>query len=443
MKRSVWGATACWTLPVFIENTLFQLDARAASVPTVGGEGPILVILQLGGGNDSLNTVIPYTNATYQNNRPNIRITSGLNALGKADMLQGSAGSIVQQDLALHPELTYLHQLWEEGSLAIINGIGYPNPNLSHFTSFDFWHTAEPNGPVRDGWLGRYFDHQCSGCAPTTALEMAESQSLALYSKSASDASIAIQNPHGFTWRDLENTDRDILLEGLYRKLVGLDHPVDFGIDTVDEVLSYVQRTSHTAMFSAKSVQTALESTYQSFPLHSGWSSEIDGLEAEFFNAAALINGGLDTSIYYLHQGGYDTHNSQVGANNDRHANLLTEANRSIRAFTEEMKAQGKWDRVLLFTFSEFGRKVIENGSFGTDHGAAASLFVTGGAVKPGFYGQFPDLNDRIKNHSLKHNIDFRRVYRTVLEKWLQVPASAMNDIFPSQPTNFDILPFV
>ena len=401
--------------------------------------------MQMAGGNDSLNTVIPFENDIYVGARSSLRFTEEDGIL----KLDTAAPSITgeSENVALHPNLSQFNEIWNDGNMAIVNGVGYPNPNLSHFTSFDYYHTARPNEPVQDGWLGRFFDHQCSGCEPTTAINFSERPTLAMHSQEASNASIAVSDPANFTWRDLENDDRDIHLEDLYRRLVGLDHPVDSGLDLNDETLAYVQRAAHSAMISSRSVQLALDgSSGPAFPLYQNWLET--RLANDFRNIAALIYGGLNTSIYYVNQGGYDTHNNQVvGASplEGRHADLLEELDGAIGAFVAEMKAQGNWDRVLIMTFSEFGRKVIENGASGTDHGAAETLFVLGGKVVPGYFGELPDLSEqaRIKNHSLQHNVDFRRVYRTVLENWLGAPPSAMSEIFPSQPSNFDLIGFV
>ena len=441
IKHSLWGATACWTIPSFLDNTLHGLDARASSARPAGADGPILVVVQLAGGNDSLNTVIPYTNATYLSARPNLNITQGVLPLGNTDML----GQVAPQTVALHPGLGRFHELWEGGDLAIVNGVGYPNPNLSHFTSFDYWHTAEPHNPIRDGWLGRFFDHQCSGCDPTSAFNMDNRAALAFLSSQGTSANVDAKVPAEIAWKDFSSTRGNIDLENSYRHLIGLDHPLDSGVSDQDEVLAYVQRSSHNAMISARTIYNVLDSQGDGFPYSNSWAEDPSKLEKDFKNVAALIAGGLDTSIYYMHQGGYDTHNNQISADpdNNRHDNLLAELNTAIGAFADEMKAQGVWDRVLLFTFSEFGRKVIENGSNGTDHGAAASLFAMGGAVNPGFYGLFPDLDDREKKDSLKYNVDFRRVYRTALQNWLGLPASALSEVFPNQPSEFSPLGFI
>ncbi|MGY8696323.1 MAG: DUF1501 domain-containing protein, partial [Verrucomicrobiia bacterium] len=236
----------------------------------------------------------------------------------------------------------------------------------------------------------------------------------------------------------------------MYRKLFGLDNSTDNGISATDQSLAYVQRAAHSAMVSTASVQAAIEQggtllTNPQWPTGNGLANNLKVI-------AQLIKGKSDTSIYYARQGGYDTHNNQVNADPEvgplggRHFDLLNSLNGGLKAFVDEMKAQGNWDRVVILTFSEFGRKVIQNGSSGTDHGAAESLFVMGGQVKGNeYYGLYPDLaaDARVKRNSMDFNVDFRTVYRTLLEKWMGVPPSAMPNIFPSQPVNFDPLAFL
>ncbi len=441
IKKSAWGAATSLTLPAFLHQTLFQLDARAQSLPPQGGEGPILVILELGGGNDTLNTVIPYTNSTYLGARPTIGLSTehGVLQIGQGQSVTGAS-----EQLALHPNLANLHQLWQEGDLAIVNGVGYPNPNLSHFTSFDYWHSAQPNTEAKDGWIGRYFSNQCSGCDATQAIELATRSTSAFKAPEGASPSVSFRDPEQYGWRDLELVGRDIPLESLYRELIGLDHRVDDGIDLSSEALSFVQRSTHNAMISARNVREASETGGEM--LVEDWPN--NGLGRDMNRIARLIKGGMNTSIYYVHQNGYDTHNNQSGGNplSGRHFDLLNTLNGALGAFVQEMKLSGFWDRMLILTFSEFGRKVIENGSRGTDHGAAESLFVMGGAVNGGqFYGKYPDLAEdaRVKRDSMDYNIDFRTIYRSVLENWMQTPASAMADIFPNQPAEFNPIAFV
>ena len=444
VSKSVWGATASMTLPGFIQQTLFNLDARAQSLPPQGSEGPILLIMELAGGNDTLNTLIPYTNSIYRDARPTIRLGEEHNILKIADK-DGPSVTGNNEPLAFHPNLPRFKQMWDDGELGIINGVGYPNPNLSHFKSFDYWHSAEPNGVPKDGWIGRYLDNQCDGCGATTGIYINRRPTFAFKSSSAASPTVAFQNPQFFNWRDQQILGREKSLEGLYRNLIGLDNGADNGISEEDDTLAYVQRSAHSAMISTESVQLAMESGGEL--LNPDWPT--NGLANSLRTIARLIKGQSETSVYYARQGGYDTHNNQIFTGDPltgRHFDLLQTLNGALGAFIDEMKAQGNWERVVILTVSEFGRKVIQNGSLGTDHGAAETLFVMGGRVAGNqYYGLYPDLaaDARVSRHSMDFNVDFRTVYRSVLEKWMGVPASAMPAIFPSPPVDFTPLDII
>ncbi|OUW19757.1 MAG: hypothetical protein CBD18_00275 [Opitutales bacterium TMED158] len=445
VAKSVWGATASMTLPSFLQQTIFNLDAQAQTLPPEGDQGPIILLMEMAGGNDSLNTVIPYSNSVYTEARPTLHLGEQDGILRLTDK-RGPSITGNDEDLALHPNLTAFHELWQDGQLGIINGVGYPNPNLSHFTSFDYWHSAEPNSVPRDGWIGRYLDNQCDGCGATTGVFINRRPTFAFKSSEGISPTVTFNNPANFDWRDFSGLGREKTLGEMYRNLIGLDHPTDSGISETDDTLAYVQRAAHSAMISTASVQTAIDEAGDL--LNNNWPST--GLGNSLQTIARLIKGRSQTSIYYARQGGYDTHNNQIFDNasplEGRHSNLLQDLNNSLGAFVDEMKLQGHWDRVVILTFSEFGRKVIQNGSRGTDHGAAESLFVMGGQVKGNeYFGLYPDLaaDARVSRNSMDYNVDFRTVYRTLLEKWMGVPPAAMPDIFPSQPVNFDPLAFL
>ena len=432
------------TLPGFIQQTLFNLDARAQSLPSQGGDGPIILLMEMAGGNDTLNTLIPYTNSIYRGARPEIRLGTEHNILQITDQ-DGPSVTGKNEPLALHPNLTRFKEMWDDGELGIINGVGYPNPNLSHFKSFDYWHSAEPNGVQKDGWIGRYLDNQCDGCGATTGIYINRRPTFAFKSDAAASPSVTFRDPQTFNWRDKQILGREKSLEGLYRNLIGLDHETDDGVSEENDTLAYVQRSAHSAMISTESVQLAMERGGNL--INPDWPS--NGLANSLKVIAQLIKGRSDTSVYYARQGGYDTHNNQVledGPLSGRHFDLLQTLNGALGAFVDEMKAQGNWDRVVILTFSEFGRKVIQNGSHGTDHGAAETLFLMGGQVAgTQYYGLYPDLAEdaRVSRNSMQYNVDFRTVYRSILEKWMGVPPSAMSAIFPSPPRDFQPLDII
>lgn len=440
LKRSLSGATASLTVPAFLGQTFLGLDAHAQAVG-LGPDGPILVVLQLSGGNDSLNTVVPYNggdSAIYYAERPNL-------AIAPEDVLTLNG----ETDYGFHPSLPKLRSLWNSEELAIVNGVGYPNANLSHFTSMDFWHTAEPNLPKRDGWLGRFFDHQCSGAGDECDLLGIDAGGSGLAFQSAgADGRIGLGSPDNFRWKGSGEQRSEPAIQELYARLNRYDHSWKSEIESEKAALAYVQRTAHNALTGANSVQEAVDTGGTPTTLFPETS-----LGDQFKNIATLIKGGMTSSVYYVEQSGYDTHSGQFdvdGSGNPslagRHVDLLTELDNALDAFVMEMKSQSNWDRVLLFTFSEFGRKVIENGSRGSDHGAGSSLFVTGGQVVPGMHGTMPSLAaaDRIKNESMDFSIDFRRVYRTALESWLGVPSADIPNVLPSAPVgSFSPLGFV
>ncbi|MEM7384024.1 MAG: DUF1501 domain-containing protein [Verrucomicrobiota bacterium] len=445
LLRSATGAATSATIPAFLGQTFFGLDANAQTIGTDGSDGPITVVIQLSGGNDGLNTVIPLNGSDsriYYDERPNLAIPE--------ELVLPLAG---QPDFGLHPALTNLQQLWQTGELAIVQGVGYPNPNLSHFKSFDFWHTAQPNTVASSGWLGRFFDHECSGsgdgCGQASGINISSTRNLA-FAANDSNASIATENPPDFGWKSGGAPGSEPEIERVFRKMVGLDRRTR-ATSTEKEALAYVQRITHAALIGASTIGEALENLDgKTFP-HAEFPNS--SLGQALRHIASLILGGMQTSVYYADQTGYDTHSLQFTLDHNRHpllgrhAHLLNELDEAVGAFASEMRAQGQWDRVLGFTFSEFGRKVIENGSHGTDHGAASCLFVFGGQVKGGMYGELPSLKeeDRIKNHGLEHHIDFRRVYRTVLQNWLGVPSSRVSDVLPTAPVDgkFDPVPFI
>ncbi len=449
LRTSLLGAAAKFTAPAFIGEG-FLNQAMAASDGPGSADGPIVLVVQLTGGNDGLNTVVPANvsaqnaSSIYYDERPNLAVPA-------SSVLNLSDG------FGLHPALSSLHSVWGEGDLAIINGVGYNNPNLSHFASTDYWHTAQPNAPVRDGWLGRFFDHQCSGtggCEPTIGVNIDSRPNLAFFSEEGT-AGISMERPDAFRWRDEDYGYQveDPTMESLYRRATGIDHPLVSGISGTDPALAYVQQAAQSAMISSRTVKCALEAGATTFPTSSKWDDVEDNnyFARRLREIASMINGGLNTEVYYVEQGGYDTHADQIDPNaaiaalGGRHNQLLTELNEGLDAFISEMKAQGNWDRLCIFTVSEFGRKVIENGTNGTDHGAAAPVFVMGGGVNAGLYGSLPNLNEanRIKNDSLAATVDFRQIYKTVLQQWLGVPSGNISQVLQGTPGSLPTIPFL
>ena len=418
LRTSLLGAAASWTLPVFLEKTFFALDAMAADAltqVTTGRDGTILVVLQMAGGNDGLNMVVPFADDAYHRARPQLALPAD-----KILPLNSYAG--------LNPRLTGLKSLFDEGHLAVIQGVGYPNPNRSHFRSTEIWQTASDAERVeREGWLGRYFDNCCAGSDPTVGVAIGNEMPQAFTARTPTG--VVFSRPEQFRFQSSEE-------ESFFRQL---NEPADGtlaapeggsigaiagGTSSDLSAADFLQRTALDAQLSSdKILEIARKSkpavAYPAGPLANNLSL-----------IARMIGGGLTTRVYYASQGGFDTHAGQANAHN----RLMTELNDALAAFVADLRQQGNFERVLLITFSEFGRRVQENANGGTDHGAAAPMFALGGKVKPGLFGKYPSLTD-LDNGDLKFNTDFRSVYGSILENWLCVPsASVLGRKFPTLP---------
>jgi uncharacterized protein (DUF1501 family) len=391
--------TTCSTVPLWLGKSAKALSKALAN-------GRILVIVQQAGGNDGLNTVIPYTDPLYTGNslRPTLHITSGLEA------------TTLDEQNALHPKLTRLKNWFTNGNVAVVNNVGYPNPNLSHFVATDYWELGTSPGSAlstTQGWIARYFDSQCGGLPPDqidalTMLAAGKSEvPLTLRTSPnylppavASFGSYALAAPSGD-----QGTNRLNAIEALNT------------VTTLSSSLDFVMRSSATAQASIDDIAAASQQpTINSFPVGSLGT----GLDI----ASKVIRGGFPTNIFYVSQGGYDTHANQIAngdpINGGDHPALLDTFDQGIDAFLKDMEQAGLLDKVVLMTFSEFGRRVQENSSDGTDHGTSNCLFVAGGGTVGGIYGGQPNLAD-LQGGNLKHSIDFRSVYSRVLQDWLLV----------------------
>jgi uncharacterized protein (DUF1501 family) len=412
------GAAATWTLPVFLEKTFFALDALAADTGTqtvTGKDGAILVVLQMAGGNDGLNTVIPYADDAYHVARPRLR-------LGADQLLK------IDNHIALNPKLAGLKSLYDEGHVAIVQGVGYPNPNRSHFRSTEIWQTAsDADRTLSDGWLGRYFDNCCTGADPTVGVAIGEETPQAFAAKNPTG--VTFSRPEQFRFRSSEpGNGRMSTEEMFFRELneAGAGEDSDAAVSNAGgsigaipgktkndlSTLDFLQRTALDAQLSSDKILAIARKYKSSVPYPQGQ------LAASLNIIARMIAGGLPTRVYYASQGGFDTHAGQINT----HERLMGEFNDAVAAFVADLKQQGNFERVLLMTFSEFGRRVQENANNGTDHGAAAPMFVLGGAVKPGLFGKHPSLTD-LDHGDLRFNTDFRSVYGTVLDQWLKAPS--------------------
>lgn len=343
----------------------------------------VVVILQLSGGNDGLNTVIPVRNDLYYKARPKLGI-----ARDKALALTDEVG--------LNPALTGFKELYDDGSLAILNSVGYPNPDRSHFRSMDIWQTAsQSNEYWTNGWVGRYLDAQCHGCdKPTQAIEIDDVLSLAL--KGENVKGIAVKDPRRLYGTANEKFFRDVMKN--HKDEAG-EQPVDYLYKTMAETLSsadYIFQQSRMHPSNAEYPKTDLGNSLKTI--------------------ASLIYSEINTKVYYVSLGSFDTHINQEAQQN----RLFTEMNDAVKAFVKDLKEQHRFEDVMLFTFSEFGRRVEQNASAGTDHGTANNMFLLSGGLKQkGVLNPLPDLTD-LNEGDLKYNVDFKKVYATVLNKWLK-----------------------
>jgi uncharacterized protein (DUF1501 family) len=413
LRTTVLGGALSWTIPTFLANTFSALHAEAADKATqitTGTDSPILVVLQMAGGNDGLNTLVPFANDHYHRARPRIGL-----AADRVLKLDDNVG--------LHPALAGFKALFDAGQLGVVQGIGYPNPNRSHFRSTDIWMTAADSNQVeKHGWLGRYFDANCSGCDPTVGVAVGRQMPLAMAGKSAKG--VAVDNPANYRFNAQTPTvagEKDTTEES-YRKLNMMDETgaAENSGSTIGGIsgalpagspLDFIERTALDAQVSSERIR-AIASKVENKATYPG-SQLANSLKL----VAKLIGGGLPTRVYYVSQGGYDTHTNQPGTQ-DR---LLRDLGDSVKAFTDDLKGQGNMERVLVMTFSEFGRRVAENANQGTDHGAASAMFLVGHKVKAGLLGEYPSLapSDLFQG-DLKFKVDFRSVYASVLQDWLK-----------------------
>lgn len=363
-------ATASLMMPNFLKSmTLPEALAK---------ENLILVVLQFSGGNDGLNTIIPTRNDIYFRERENIAIKDALKLTDEA---------------GINPGLSYFKELFDGGELAVLNNVGYPNPDKSHFRSMDIWQSASrSNEFLETGWVGRYLDEACYNCDhPTQALEIDDMLSLAL--KGKEKKAFAFKDP-----QRMYQTSQEKYFKSLYES-----H------DHADETVEYLYQTMGSTLNNAGYILEKSKSK------QSSGNYPDSALGKDFKKIASLINSDINTKVYYLSVGSFDTHVNQ----NRRQTQLFTEINDAVKAFVKDLKANGRFEDVLLMTFSEFGRRVSQNASRGTDHGTANQMFfVSGGLKKKGILNALPDL-EKLNDGDLIYTEDFRKVYATVLKNWL------------------------
>jgi uncharacterized protein (DUF1501 family) len=392
-RRQFLGQGAGGLSAVALAGTMPGLLARAATAAEAAKQNDqVLLVVELAGGNDGLNTVVPFEDAHYYRQRPTL-------AIEKKKIVK------LSDHVGFHPALEPLGKLFHDGQLAIVQGVGYPEPDRSHFRSMEIWHTASTNAqPPTAGWLGRFLD--CAGKAaserPLAGLALTDSLPQALQAEEV--VAPVVASFESFDVDGEGKTPDARMLRKLVTPATVASGPVTFLRGQVESTYRVAQQL--------KDAAGRYKSTVQ-YP-----ESE---LGKQLRRAAQIISGDLGTRVLFASQGGYDTHASQ----SDSHSALLAELAAALAAFQQDLKGLRATDRVVTMVFSEFGRRVDENGSRGTDHGAASCMFLLGSKVKGGLAGKYPSL-EKLGDGDLVFNTDFRSVYATVLDRWLGAPSQKL-----------------
>ena len=360
---------------------------------TTNGRSRALVVVQLSGGNDYLNTLVPYENGLYYDFRPSVHI-------GPEQVLK------IEDGLGFRPGMEPIKTLWDEGKVAIVNGIGYPNPNRSHFRSMDIWHTALPDDIGNEGWLGRAVrELDPKGENVLTGVNFGRGLPRALGCRGVPVASVGNLETYGLFPDMKDETLRKYALEAFAKMYGGTGRGA---------VMDFLGQTGLDALKGADILRTA----------PAKYTSEIeyaaDPFSQSLRSVAQVMFADLGTRIYYTQHGSFDTHAGEL----DTHAKLWSEVSSGIGDFMDDLKEHGREDDAVILVFSEFGRRIRDNGS-GTDHGSGGISFVIGGPVKGGMYGEYPSLKeeDQLEGDLLFNN-DFRQTYTTLLEHWLGLDAA-------------------
>jgi uncharacterized protein (DUF1501 family) len=367
-------------------------------------KAPVIVVVQLTGGNDYFNTIIPYNDNNYYDNRRSLQVP-------QENMLT------LDQEFAMHPAMGPMADIYRTGDMAIIHGIGYADSVRSHFRAMDIWHTAEPDKVGTEGWLGKVIrEIDPKGENPVTAVNIGQGLPRALVAPNVSVASVADVETYGLLTSVEEEKVREKMLtrfSNMYGAALGSG-----------PVMDYLGQTGIDALNGAEILKVAPEK-YDS-TIEYGNSQIAQNLR----DVASVHKAGLGTRVFYTQQGSYDTHATQAPA----FSKLWTELAAAIQDFWDDLKMSGDDENVVMFLFSEFGRRVRDNGS-GTDHGAAGVSFVIGPAVKGGMYSRYPETrSEALEQGDLVPNQDFRGVYSTILENWLEVEAAPIvNGTFSSE----------
>jgi uncharacterized protein (DUF1501 family) len=380
---------------VALSSVVPQFVSRTAQAAAPGKDN-ILVVLEMTGGNDGLNTVIPYADDLYHKARPTLRQTKDV---------------VIRLDdhVGLNSGMVGFRPLWEKGQLAVVQGVGYPNPERSHFEAMDIWQSADTKGS-RTGWLGRAAVESDNHSGGVPILHIGRNRQPLALAGAPGGGAVTVSDQNLFR---LDLGGGKVAQQKARRKL--LEELAAPAVKTgEDDLASFVQRRQVQTLTAVETLRELLEGP-NAVPRRG------DGLSQKLQLVAGLIEKGFGTRIFYVSLDGFDTHANQ----GPTHANLLGDLANSINGFFQTLKTSGHDGRVRLMSFSEFGRRVPENSSRGTDHGAASCLFVAGPSVKGGVVGKHPSLAD-LDADDLKFHTDFRRVYATQLDGWLGCDSKAV-----------------
>ena len=393
LTRSLQGSSLLavgTVVPQFVART-----ARAAAP----GKDKILVVLEMTGGNDGLNTVIPYADDLYHKARPTLRQTKDV---------------VIRLDdhVGLNSAMQGIRPMWEKGSLAVVQGVGYPNPERSHFEAMDIWQSADPKRVVTTGWLGRAVGEMKNSTGGVPILQVGSKGVPLALAGAPGGGAVTVNDSNSFRLQLGGGKKRAVTARRRLFEDVTASSALTSAND--DDLASFIKRRQVQTLTAVETLRDLLEGPNAvARPGRGPW--------AKAPAHRRLDARGFGTRIFYVSLDGFDTHAAQAGA----HATLLGDLSNSINGFFEALKTTGNDSRVRLMTYSEFGRRVQENGSRGTDHGAGSCLFLAGPSVKAGVVGKHPSLAD-LDADDLKFHTDFRRVYATLLDGWLGCDSKAV-----------------
>ena len=378
------GAAALGTgtlLPMFLHETNIAMAANALAGNLQKHPERILVVLELSGGNDGLNTVVPYANDDYYRARPTLAVQPN-------DVLK------VSDEFGFHSNLLGFESLFKDGHMAVVHGCSYPNPNRSHFESMKFWHSGVPNAPETRGWLGRFADAYQPDPVSSYIVNVAKQQTAAV--KAGIHSPVVFHDPERFARQG--STDQKELFAELARKS---ELEWNESLRFVRAIASTAEESSEFIRHSCAEYRTMADYGYGAI-----------GLDMK--KIVALIEAKSPARIYYTKFGSFDTHVTQASA----HSGLFNQLGDAVHAFLRDLERIGRADDVSLLMFTEFGRRVKENASKGTDHGVASPMFIVGKQAQGGFYSEHPSLTD-LDEGDLKMTTDFRSVYATMTKEWM------------------------